>query len=280
MSAGIQNDSATPSAAACAIADDANTIRRSTTCTPMKPEQRARQAAGQDRVLEDAPGWRTARASVAPRVGHARAPRCGADEAGVDVRERRARRASRRRSPRAPRRGRGRAAARGRRARGRPRPGGSPSRRPRRAWSRRRSISSSTSCSAAASSAAVGSSRKTRSASVRERARDQHALPLAARQIAQLAARQRGDAASSSAARARVPMERPPGRQRHVARRPAGPSARSRATEIGKIASSARLLRHVAQAQAGRALDARRRPAATARAPCGRTSICRRRWGR
>jgi hypothetical protein len=37
MMIGIQNDSATPSAAACAIADDANTIRRSTMCTPMKP---------------------------------------------------------------------------------------------------------------------------------------------------------------------------------------------------------------------------------------------------
>ena len=35
--AGIQNDSATPSAAACAIADDANTIRRSTTWTPIAP---------------------------------------------------------------------------------------------------------------------------------------------------------------------------------------------------------------------------------------------------
>ena len=37
IAAGTQNDSATPSAAACAIADDANTIRRNTTCTPMKP---------------------------------------------------------------------------------------------------------------------------------------------------------------------------------------------------------------------------------------------------
>ena len=37
MMIGIQNDSATPSAAACAIADDANTMRRRTTCTPMKP---------------------------------------------------------------------------------------------------------------------------------------------------------------------------------------------------------------------------------------------------
>ncbi len=37
MTIGIQNDSATPSAAACAIADDANTMRRRTTCTPMKP---------------------------------------------------------------------------------------------------------------------------------------------------------------------------------------------------------------------------------------------------
>ena len=36
-SAETQNDSASPSAAACAMAADANTIRRNTTCTPMNP---------------------------------------------------------------------------------------------------------------------------------------------------------------------------------------------------------------------------------------------------
>src|SRR5262249_46911829 len=37
MTIGIQNDSATPRAVACAIVDDANTIRCSTMCMLMKP---------------------------------------------------------------------------------------------------------------------------------------------------------------------------------------------------------------------------------------------------
>ncbi len=154
----------------------------------MKPEQRAREPARDDRVLED----RQVREQLVPAgtVGHGvtsarpASGRRGARTPGA--------RASRRASPPARRRGRGRGAARGRRAR---------------APSSTRWVTMTTAASWRARSALdqlhdllLGGDVQRRRRLVEheqrraagDRARDQHALPLAARQVAQLAAREIG----------------------------------------------------------------------------------------
>ena len=280
MTAGSQNDSATPSAAAWAMADDANTIRRRTTCTPRNPSRAPARPPARI-ASRKIPRLANSSCQVAP-VSVTASPRlvsrsAASDEAGVDVLEL---------------------------GRGPHRRGGGRERHPVVAIEEQRVVGP-----LEAVLDQVGHHHHGRAPPLaqafdeaehlllggrverggrlveedeigvgRQRPRHQHALPLPARQVAQLPPLERLDARLGERG-PRAPEVGPRVRQRHVA----GPlQAHEHEVEDrdGEDRVQRRLLRHVGQAEARPPFEGAADGTARARAPCGRRSTCRRRWAR
>ena len=281
MTAGTQNDSATPRAAAWAMADDANTIRRRTTCTPRNPSRAPARPPARIASLkipqvgeEVVPGGGVSLTASPVSCGSALGP--ASDEPGVDVLE----------VGRGPHRGRG---GRERHAViaieeervvgpleavldqvGHHHDGGAPH--------LAEALDEVEHLLLGGRVERGGRLVEEDEIGVgRERPRHEHALPLPARKVAQLPPLQGLDARLGERG-PRAAEVRPRVRQRHVA----GPlqahehEVEDRDREDGV---ERRLLRNVGEAEARPRVRWCRRRDGRARGPCGRRSTCRRRSG-